>query len=233
MKIKIKIKGFENELKLNADDKCYSIQIENKKIYQSILSECMNEDDEKQLILIDNKGNCCEIEKHVLFISDPYNEEVNNKKILTKIYEMISKSINENIELTTKIDTNLYKIREIIINEANELPIEFEALDDIKTTDILTLFKLKIDIKSYITIVDRINLMIEIMSIIKSDLILCFFNLKSILEKEQILEIEKYALYHNIKLLLIEPNLYDNIENEITLKINKCYYTKIIDVGIQ
>lgn len=199
--MKIKIKGFENELKLNADDKCYSIQIENKKLYQSILSECMNEDDEKQLILIDNKENCCEIEKHILFISDPYNEEVNNKKILTKIYEMISKSINENIELTTKIDTNLYKIREIIINEANELPIEFEALDDIITTDILNLFKLKIDTKSYITIVDRINLMIEIMSITKSDLILCFFNLKSILEKEQILEIEKYALYHDIKLL--------------------------------
>lgn len=197
--MKIKIKGFENELKLNADDKCYSIQIENKKLYQSILSECMNEDDEKQLILIDNKENCCEIEKHILFISDPYNEEVNNKKILTKIYEMISKSINENIELTTKIDTNLYKIREIIINEANELPIEFEALDDIKTTDILNLFKLKIDTKSYITIVDRINLMIEIMSITKSDLILCFFNLKSILEKEQILEIEKYALYVSVK----------------------------------
>ena len=226
--MKIKIKGFENELKLNADDKCYSIQIENKKLYQSILSECMNEDDEKQLILIDNKENCCEIEKHILFISDPYNEEVNNKKILTKIYEMISKSINENIELTTKIDTNLYKIREIIINEANELPIEFEALDDIKTTDILNLFKLKIDTKSYITIVDRINLMIEIMSITKSDLILCFFNLKSILEKEQILEIEKYALYHNIKLLLIEPNLYDNIEKEITLQINKNFEDEII-----
>jgi CRISPR-associated protein, csn2 family len=226
--MKIKIKGFENELKLNADDKCYSIQIENKKLYQSILSECMNEDDEKQLILIDNKENCCEIEKHILFISDPYNEEVNNKKILTKIYEMISKSINENIELTTKIDTNLYKIREIIINEANELPIEFEALDDIITTDILNLFKLKIDTKSYITIVDRINLMIEIMSITKSDLILCFFNLKSILEKEQILEIEKYALYHDIKLLLIEPNLYDNIENEITLQINKNFEDEII-----
>lgn len=226
--MKIKIKGFENELKLNADDKCYSIQIENKKLYQSILSECINEDDEKQLILIDNKENCCEIEKHILFISDPYNEEVNNKKILTKIYEIISKSINENIELITKIDTNLYKIREIIINEANELPIEFESLDDIKITDILTLFKLKIDTKSYITIVDRINLMIEIMSIIKSDLILCFFNLKSILEKQQIIEIEKYALYHNIKLLLIEPNLYDNIENEITLKINKNFEDEII-----
>ena len=224
--MKIKIKGFENELKLNADDKCYSIQIENKKLYQSILSECINEDDEKQLILIDNKENCCEIEKHILFISDPYKGEVNNKKIQTKIYEIISKSINENIELITKIDTNLYKIREIIINEANELPIEFESLDDIKITDILTLFKLKIDTKSYITIVDRINLMIEIMSIIKSDLILCFFNLKSILEKQQI--IEKYALYHNIKLLLIEPNLYDNIENEITLQINKNFEDEII-----
>lgn len=226
--MKIKIKGFENELPLNLDNKCFSIQIENKKLYQSILSESINETEEKQLILIDDKDNCCEIEKNILFISDPYNEEINNKKILTKIYEMISKSINENIELTTKIDTNLYKIREIIINEANELLIELEALDDIKTTDILTLFKLKIDTKSYITIVDRINLMIEIMSIIKSDLILCFFNLKSILEKEQILEIEKYALYHNIKLLLIEPNLYDNIENEITLQINKNFEDEII-----
>ena len=226
--MKIKIKGFENELPLNLDNKCFSIQIENKKLYQSILSESINETEEKQLILIDDKDNCCEIEKNILFISDPYNEEINNKKILTKIYEMISKSINENIELTTKIDTNLYKIREIIINEANELPIGLEALDDIKTTDILTLFKLKIDTKSYITIVDRINLMIEIMSIIKSDLILCFFNLKSILEKEQILKIEKYALYHNIKLLLIEPNLYDNIENEITLQINKNFEDEII-----
>ena len=226
--MKIKIKGFENELKLNADDKCYSIQIENKRLYQSILSECINEDDEKQLILIDNKENCCEIEKHILFISDPYNEEVNNKKILTKIYEMISKSINENIELTTEMDKNLYKIREIMINEANEFPIEFEALDDIKISDILSLFRLKIDTKSYITIIDRINLIIEIMSIINYNLIICFFNLKSILEKEQIIEIEKYALYHDIKLLLIDVNLYDNIENEITLKINKSFDDEII-----
>lgn len=192
--MKIKIKGFENELPLNLDNKCFSIQIENKKLYQSILSECINETEEKQLILIDDKNNCCEIEKNILFISDPYNEEINNKKILTKIYEMISKSINENIELTTEMDKNLYKIREIIINEANEFPIEFEALDDIKISDILSLFRLKIDTKSYITIIDRINLIIEIMSIINYNLIICFFNLKSILEKEQIIEIEKYAL---------------------------------------
>lgn len=226
--MKIKIKGFENELLLNLDNKCFSIQIENKKLYQSILSECINETEEKQLILIDDKNNCCEIEKNILFISDPYNEEINNKKILTKIYEMISKSINENIELTTEMDKNLYKIREIIINEANEFPIEFEALDDIKISDILTLFRLKIDTKSYITIIDRINLIIEIMSIINYNLIICFFNLKSVLEKEQIIEIEKYALYHDIKLLLIDANLYDNIENEITLKINKSFDDEII-----
>lgn len=226
--MKIKIKGFENELPLNLDNKCFSIQIENKKLYQSILSECINETEEKQLILIDDKNNCCEIEKNILFISDPYNEEINNKKILTKIYEMISKSINENIELTTEMDKNLYKIREIIINEANEFPIEFEALDDIKISDILSLFRLKIDTKSYITIIDRINLIIEIMSIINYNLIICFFNLKSVLEKEQIIEIEKYALYHDIKLLLIDVNLYDNIENEIALKINKSFDDEII-----
>ena len=226
--MKIKIKGFENELPLNLDNKCFSIQIENKKLYQNILSECINETEEKQLILIDDKNNCCEIEKNILFISDPYNEEINNKKILTKIYEMISKSINENIELTTEMDKNLYKIREIIINEANEFPIEFEALDYIKISDILSLFRLKIDTKSYITIIDRINLIIEIMSIINYNLIICFFNLKSVLEKEQIIEIEKYALYHDIKLLLIDVNLYDNIENEITLKINKSFDDEII-----
>ena len=202
--MKIKIKGFENELPLNLDNKCFSIQIENKKLYQNILSECINETEEKQLILIDDKNNCCEIEKNILFISDPYNEEINNKKILTKIYEMISKSINENIELTTEMDKNLYKIREIIINEANEFPIEFEALDDIKISDILSLFRLKIDTKSYITIIDRINLIIEIMSIINYNLIICFFNLKSVLEKEQIREIEEYALYHEIQLLLMD-----------------------------
>ena len=49
--MKIKIKGFENELPLNLDNKCFSIQIENKKLYQSILSECINETEEKQLIL--------------------------------------------------------------------------------------------------------------------------------------------------------------------------------------
>lgn len=61
--MKIKIKGFENELPLNLDNKCFSIQIENKKLYQSILSESINETEEKQLILIDDKDNCCEIEK--------------------------------------------------------------------------------------------------------------------------------------------------------------------------
>ena len=48
------------------------------------------------------------------------------------------------------------------------------------------------------------------------------------MNKLTVKEIEKYALYHNIKLLLIEPNLYDNIENEITLKINKNFEDEII-----
>lgn len=224
----LRIKGFENELNLSTENKCFSIQIENKKLYQNILSQCINNDDDKEIFLIDDKDDYCEIEKYVLFITDPYSEEINNKKSLTKIYEIISKSINENIELVTEIDKNLYIIRDKIIKEANELPIEFEALDDIKISDILNLFKLKIDTKEYKTIVERINLLIEIMSIINSELILCFFNTRSTLEESQVHEIKKYALYHSIKLLLIDPNLYDNIENEITLQINKNFEEKIL-----
>lgn len=226
--MKLRIKGLENDLDLENNCKCFSIQIKDKKLYQNILAECINNEEDKQIFLIDNQNNYCDIEKYMLFITDPYNEEINNKKILSKIYEIISKSINENIELISEIDKNLYKIREKIINEANELPIEFEALDDIKISDILSLFKLKIDTKSYRTLVERINLSIEIMSIINEELILCFFNLRSILEKEQIHEIEKYALYHNITLLLIDPNLYGNIENEITLKIDNNFDDEII-----
>ena len=131
---------------------------------------------------------------------DLFNVDYNSKSILNKLYNIIQ----ENIEKNQDLDIEEYKfiIREKIIEEINELPFEFEMKDDYKIVDLLKLYGLKIDSSNYDSILNRVELMIDIISILKVAKILIIPNLKVYLNDKELLELYKYSFYNNIELLL-------------------------------
>ena len=80
---------------------------------------------------------------------------------------------------------------------------------DIDVQDLLKIFNVKIDTSCYISIVEKIEFIIDIISNFKIAEILVIPNLKTYLNEYELLEIYKYSIYNNVNLLLVE-NVLEN-----------------------
>ena len=93
------------------------------------------------------------------------------------------------------------------------MPFEFSINSDIDVNDKLKLYNLRIDTDCYDSLVDNIEYIINIISTLKIASVLVIPNLKVYLDEKELLEIYKYSIYNNVKLLILE-----NKSNEKMLK---------------
>lgn len=146
--------------------------------------------------------------KEMYMIFDLFNIDYNNKKVVTKLYEIIAENVKNSEEYALE-DLSL-KMRNYLIQEINELPFEFIMKDEIHTIDLLKIFNLKVDDANYTTIMERLELVINLITTLKLATVLILPNLKMYLKEEDLLELYKYSLYNNVKLLLIERGISQN-----------------------
>ena len=220
--MKLLIKGFENEV-VFSDQYINVIQIENKALFQSItnqLNTTINgEVDETDVVLLSDNEDELDLESTAYMMTDLYNIDMNNKKILTKIQEKILKDFS--LENVSNIDKNIQEIREILISEVNEFPLEIGIKDDVRLNDILKLFSIRIEKSNFTDIVKRIEAIIDIIANLKVASILIIPNIRSYLDNYQIIEIYKYSLYNGISILILESNKYKKSKYEKVLLIDK------------
>ena len=175
--------------------------------------EILNGEEEaesNEIVLLDNEKRV-ELKKNVLVFTDLFNIDFNSKKIITKIYNELIESIKKRQD--DELENLTIKLRNYLIEEINELPFEFNINSELEINDLLKAFNLKIDTTCYTTIVEKIEFIINIIANLKMATILVIPNLKVYLEKEEIIEIYKYSLYNNIKLLILENSSNEKIEN--------------------
>lgn len=165
--------------------------------------------------------------KELYMIFDLFNIDYNNKKIVTKLYEIIAENIKNSEEYTME-DLSL-KMRNYLIQEINEFPFEFIMKDEIDTIDLLKAFNLKIDEANYTTILERLELVIDLITTLKLATVLILPNLKMYLKEEDLLELYKYSLYNNVKLLLIERGISQNkLKYEEVYQINNQFEERLL-----
>lgn len=218
--MRLKIVGFENELIFN--NNINVLIISNKECFLHVL-ECINSKNQglenNEIFLLDSENNELNMEKNILILFDVFNIEYNSKKFLNKIYDIVSNNIKLKNDFI--IEELIFKLRNYIIEEINELPFEFLMKDEVDILDILKLFSLKIDSRSYTTILERIELVIDMLSIIQPDTLLIIPNLKLYMSDEEIIELYKYSLYNNINLLVVEQKFNNKLEYENVLLIDE------------
>lgn len=219
--MKLRINGLENELVFE-ENKCNVLVCKDKKFLRHIidvLNDKINGLDSNEIFLLDDNNEEIRIDKEVFMIIDIFNIDYNSKKILNKIYEIIS----DRVEMTKEIEMNdiIIKLRNYLIEEINEMPFEFVMKDELDVKEILKLFDLKIDKEGYTNIIEKIELLIDIISTLNVASVLIIPNMKIYLSDEEIVEIYKYSLYNNVTLLSIENDFLSKLEYENILLIDE------------
>ena len=184
--MKLKINGFDNEIIFN-DENINILEIKDSKCFThiiKILNEKINGIESNEIFLLDNNENELNMGKEMYMIFDLFNIDYNSKKIISKIYEIISENIKKNQDY--EIENETIKLRNYIIQEINELPFEFVMKRELEISEILKLYNLKIDPINYASILERAELLIDIISTLQIAKILVLPNLKTYLSEDEL-----------------------------------------------
>lgn len=226
--MKLKINGFDNEIIFN-DENINILEIKDSKCFTNIikiLNEKINGIESNEIFLLDNNENELNMGKEMYMIFDLFNIDYNSKKIISKIYEIISENIKKNQD--HEIENETIKLRNYIIQEINELPFEFVMKRELEISEILKLYNLKIDPINYTSILERAELLIDIISTLQIAKILVLPNLKTYLSEDELVALYKYSLYNNVKLLLIERYNTKKLKYEKTMLIDESFDEEIL-----
>lgn len=197
--------GFENKINFK-EEKISILEIYDKKLFRNFISEineqCNGEAEENNNIVLMEDSKRLKINKTIYLLTDLFNIEFNARKIINKIYSLISQNIKNRQD--DELEKIILQLRKYLTEEINEIPFEFNMNSEIDIIDLLKVFEVKIDTTCYTTIVEKVEFMIDLISNLKIAEILVIPNLKTYLNAEELVEIYKYSIYNNVKLLIVE-----------------------------
>lgn len=225
--MKLKINGFENDIIFD-DEHINTLEVNDSKLFSHIielLNNKVNGFESNEIFLLDDNEEELNMSKEIYILFDLFNMDYNSKKILNKLYQIISENIKKNQDY--EIEKLTLNLRNYLIQEINELPFEFTMNSELEIVDVLKLYNLKIDDLSYTTLLQRVESLIDIISTLKVANILIIPNLKIFLTNAELLDLYKYSLYNNVKLLLIEKNGSEKLEYEKKLVIDENFCDEI------
>ena len=193
--MKIKINGCDNDLRI--DEQSISvIQVKDIKLFRKILdniNQKINEIENNDIFILDDKEGEISFSKEVFILFDLFNIDFSSKKILTKMYNKIQDSLNQDEEI--EFADKLFEVRSVLVRHANE--------------------------QSYQSILEKLELFIDILSTLNISRFLIIPNLKDYLIEEEIIYLYKYSLYNNINLIIIQNNEKEKLEYERKLIIDE------------
>lgn len=221
--MKIRLNSFQNDIDL-FDGTISVIEIENTKYYNKLIqniNDNINGCETNKILLLSDENEILKLEKEAILVIDLYNIDFNSKKIISKIYSLIATNIKN--KQTDELSQITMKLRHFIDLELMDLPFNFQIKENIEIEEILKMLSVKIENSEYPTLIEKIELLIDIISTLQICKILIIPNLKLYLDEKELIEIYKYSMYNEIKLVLIERNSTSKLQYEQTLHIDESF----------
>jgi len=200
------------------ENKVNLLVVENKNKFVEFIQEIIKQinGNEGKFSLFD-KNTELKIHNKVDIIKDIFDLDINNKKILNKIYhELEELSIDSEFLLETKnMESNLLKYIYYLI-EKYDYPLEIVEELDLK--EIFKLLSVKLSL-CFSNKIEEILEYIDLVSRILKKEIFVLVNFHIFLEKDDIVALCRECFYKKIKLLFVENQKPDIINNEEKLFI--------------
>ena len=184
--------------------------IEDKKVFREYIgelySQCMDLNDSGRFVL-SNEEKEIKLSKKVEIILDFYSLDINNKKIITKVYNKLKEiSTEEDMYVETgKINSEIVRYVDKIV-DISDYPLEFSI--DIDIVDLFKMANVKF-LKDYTSELDRICDYISVVNEITGKDIFIFVNFRDFFELDELEEFYKFITYKKIFLIMIENEIND------------------------
>ena len=202
----LKVNYFENKIAFN-NDYINVIEIENKKYFYRFVNDIYNIEKigySDELAFFDKDNNEINLNGKLKLIVDYFDFGFDSKKSLTDLSKYVTSTIDEeDANLLQNQYNKLIKIYKKILNDI-ELPL---YIDEEINIDLLSkVFKIGINCKN--ELLDNLFLIIDMEKLFKEKGSLVFINLKQYLYKKELLELYKYSIYNQVKIILIDSQSY-------------------------
>ncbi|NLY71038.1 MAG: type II-A CRISPR-associated protein Csn2 [Clostridiales bacterium] len=204
---------FWDELFEFEENRVNVLVIENAKFLRSVLQDMLCQlsgEDGEAIISEDFKK--LNFSKAVDLILDVFGLDVNNKRILNKIYENMNElALDQYYLAMTELLGSISGFIETIIEDI-DYPIMYKNQNDILALLKLSDVKVCTDNQELLgCIIDYLSIMSEICAI----KCFIFVNLKSFLNKNELKELYKHVFYKKINIMLVESTCREKLEYEV------------------
>lgn len=178
----------------------------------------------KKIVFIDN-DKLVNI-KDIIIFNDILSFNFNDKTIITKLYNKLSKSIISNVEIDNELKKYFMKISNILYDEIEYYNVDIDLNEEIDLVKYFKLAGIEFDNK-YNNLIDKFIDILEIYSELY-DQTMIFINVLSYFSNEEIREILKYITYKKISVLFLENSYNRSVYFENKYVIDDDFYDYII-----
>lgn len=214
--MKINIDYIENEIIL-LDNKIFTLEIENKSYFYrlindfNLVSKNVLSDNIK---FFDDKNSEINLSNKIDVVVDYFNIDFNSKKITNSLYKLINTNIGDDDK--SKLENYYAKIKNVLSKSFLDYNLPLIINDEFNIEIVLKLLKVNIESKN--NLLDNLFLLIDINNIFHINELIIFVNLKQYLSNDELLELYKYCLYNNVRILLIDSQCY-GVTNKFEKKL--------------
>lgn len=189
----------------------HTLVFENKLYYREIILELLKQ--HKGLegnFVLSEKNREIAFDKNSYFISDLFNIDINNKKILTKVYATLQKQVEEDIIEYNQLTSVIKRYFERLIFN-NNLDLEQDEEIDVMVLLKLGDFKIHFEESNYL---EKIIKHVKILTDLCGVKVVFLIGLHSIFNEEEIKKFYKEICLNKINIVNIETQQYNNNSSE-------------------
>lgn len=191
--------------------------IENQKLFFTMLQDLhrqVNMSEEGNFSLFDDKNKELNISKNFLLISDVFNINFHDKKIINSIFSILKEESlsEENYLLRLETENKLKDFLQMLISNF-EFPLEIN--EKFEYENLFKLFNIRIQ-ENYENFLEKIIDYLKIITRLTSIKYIVFINLKTFLSKNELEKLYQESFYNKINIILFE-----NYENNCIIDVEK------------
>ena len=208
--MKIINKNWQRKIEIE-DNIIYTLVFENKKYYRENIIELINQHKGNEgSYILSNDNKEISFDKNSYIITDIFNIDINNKKVLSKIYSSLLKEIVEDISSFNELSTNIRLYFEKLIFNSS---LEIEQGEEIDMCSLLKLGDFKIHVEQD-DILEKFVKFLKVLTELCGCKIIFVVGLHTVFTQDEIIEIYKEVCMNKINIINIEYQQFNNLSNE-------------------
>ena len=208
--MKIINKNWQRKIKIE-DNIIYTLVFENKKYYRENIIELINQHKGNEgSYILSNDNKEISFDKNSFIITDIFNIDINSKRVLTKIYNLLLKEIVEDISSYNELSTNIRVYFEKLIFNSS---LEIEQGEEIDMSSLLKLGDFKLYIEQD-DILEKFVKFLKVLTELCGCKIIFVVGLHTVFTQDEIIEIYKEVCLNKINIINIEYQQFNNLSNE-------------------